>query len=248
MRFLGLMAVSVTVLLATASSAAARPDFRCDGVFKGKTYDEVVVPRGGACTLIDSRVTGDVKALKSAYFQATGTVVRGDIHGKEAQTIFIDTGSKVSSLTADRAIQVFIFNSTVIYDIQLERTREVVQVCGTTVRKGDIVVERSGPDKGVRVAERPGTDILIGDPLAEGCRGNLVKRGDVKITRNFTDLEFVIRGNTIKRGDLKVLKNNGPAPKFVESNIGGDGLVCRSSLPLTARNNTGWDYRRGQCA
>ena len=41
-----------------ASLAEARPDFKCNGVFKGKTYDDVIVPRGAACTLVDSTVTG----------------------------------------------------------------------------------------------------------------------------------------------------------------------------------------------
>jgi hypothetical protein len=250
MRFFGLAAVVATVLLATASSAAARPDFRCNGVFKGKTYDGVIVPRGGTCTLIDSTVRGNVRALKNAYFHATGTAVRGDVEGTEVQTIFIDTGSRVSgSVEADRAVQFFVFNSTVTEDIEPERTRQVVQICGNTVRKGNIEVRRSGPDKKVPPAERAGTDILIGDPLTAGCRGNVVKRGDIAVTRNFADVEFVIRGNTIRRGGLAVLANTGPVTKFVERNTGGDRLVCRgNSLPLTVTDNSGWDRRRGQCA
>ena len=95
MRVLGLTVAAAAAMLAIASPAAAR-DLKCDGVFKGKTYDNVTVPRGAACTLIDSTVRGDVRALKNAYFQATGTAVRGDVEGEQAQTIFIDVGSKVS--------------------------------------------------------------------------------------------------------------------------------------------------------
>jgi hypothetical protein len=248
MRVLGLMAVAVAALLAIASPAAAR-DLKCNGVFKGKAYDNVTVPRGAACTLIDSTVRGDVRALKNAYFQATGTTVRGDVEGEEAQTVFIDTGSRVSgSVEAVRTVQFFVFNSTVGEDIEPDRTREVVQICGNTVRKGNIEVLRSGPDKSDVPSERPGSDVLIGDPLTEGCRGNLVKRGDIKVSRTFTDIEFVIRGNTIKKGDLEVSRNTGPAPKLVQGNTGGDRLACKGNSALTASGNTGWDRKLGQCA
>jgi hypothetical protein len=249
MKFLGLIAV-VTALLAVVSPAAARPDFRCNGVFKGKSYDDVVVPRGGSCTLIDSTVDGDVRALRNAYFQGTGTVVRGDVEGEDAQTIFIDRGSRVSgSVEAERAAQFFVFNSTVMEDIEPNRTRQVVQICGNTVRRGNIEVRRSGPDKAVPLNQRPGTDILIGDPLTAGCRGNVVKRGDIVVSRNFADIEFVIRGNTVKRGNLEVLRNSGPVTRVVEGNIGGDRLACReNSLRLTVAGNTGWSRKLGQCA
>jgi hypothetical protein len=250
MKFLGLVAVSVTVLLGTASLAEARSDFRCNGVFKGKSYDDVVVPRGGTCTLIGATVAGDVRALRNAYFRTADTVVRGDVEGKDVQTIFIDTGSRVyGSVEAVGAAEFFVFNSTVMEDIEPERTRQVVQICGNTVRRGNIEVRRSGPDKSLAPNVRPGTDVLIGDPLAVGCRGNLVKRGDIKVSRNFTDVEFVIRGNTVRRGDLDVSGNTGPAPTFVEGNTGGGRLVCRkNSLRLTVAGNTGWDRVAGQCA
>jgi carbonic anhydrase/acetyltransferase-like protein (isoleucine patch superfamily) len=247
MKFLGLLAVCATVLSALASPAAARPDFRCDGSFKGKTYDEVIVPRGATCTLVDARVTGDVRVQRDAYLQVTGTKVRGDIEGNASQTIFVDSGSRISgSVEAVKARQFFVYNSTVGEDIEPEKTRETVQICGNTVRKGNIEVRRSGPD--VSLSQHPGTDILIGDPLADGCRGNVVKRGDVIVTRNFADIEFVIRGNSIKRGDLSVTKNTGPVPKIVNANTGGDRLVCRVNTAVAGTANNGWDRKSGQCA
>jgi hypothetical protein len=247
MKFLGLVAVCVTALLAIASPAAARAEFRCNGVFKGKAYGDVVVPRGAACTLVNSKVAGDVRALKGSYFQATKTAVRGDIEGLEAQTIFVEAGSSAASIEAVRTVQFFVFNSTVLEDIEPERTKEVVQICGNTVRRGNIEVRRSGPN-GTALGQHPGTDILVGDPLADGCRGNLVKRGDIKVIRNFTDIEFVIRGNTIRKGDLQVSKNTGPVQKIIDANVGGDRLSCRENSSPAVSGNTGWDRKLGQCA
>ena len=67
---------------------------------------------------------------------------------------------------------------------------------------------------------RSGTDVLIGDPLAVGCRGNVVKRGDIMVARNFTLVEFVLRGHTIKRGDLEVTNNTGPCRSSCRTTLG----------------------------
>jgi len=75
----------------------------------------------------------------------------------------------------------------------------------------------------------------------------VVKRGDIKVVRNFADIEFVLRGNTIKKGDLVVSQNTGPAPKLVQDNTGGDRFTCRKNSLLTARGNTGWDRMPRQC-
>ncbi|HZO59702.1 MAG TPA: hypothetical protein VFB51_08435 [Solirubrobacterales bacterium] len=248
MKFLGLVAVCVTALLALASNAMARPDFRCNGVFKGKTYDGVVVPRGASCTLVDAKVNGNVRVLRNAYFQSTGSIVHGDIEGKASQTIFIDTGSRISgSVESVDARQFFVFNSTVGEDIEPERTRETVQVCGNNVRRGNIEVLWSGPNGGA-LSEHPGTDILIGDPLTVGCRGNAVRRGDIRVFGNFANIEFVIRGNTVKRGSLEVARNTGPAPKIVAGNVGGDRLACRDNSAFAKEANKRWDRRSGQCS
>jgi hypothetical protein len=217
MRVVGLLAVAVAALLAIASPAAAR-DAKCDGVLKNKTYDDVTVQRGDACTL-------------------TNSTVRGDVEGNKSQTIFIDTGSRVSgSVEGEVVSQFFVYNSTIGEDIEPAGSDAVVQICGNTVRKGNIEVRRSG------------TDILVGDPLAVGCRGNLVKRGDIDLVRNFTDVEFIVRGNTVKKGDLNVSRNTGPAPKVVEGNTGGDRLNCRLNSLFSASQNKGWDRMLGQCA
>ena len=77
----------------------------------------------------------------------------------------------------------------------------------------------------------------------------MVKRGDIKVARNFTDIEFVIRGNLIKRGDLQVVRNTGPVPKLIEDNTGGERLLCRdNTAPLSTVENKSWEHKLGQCA
>jgi len=241
-RQLVLSATALAAVLAITSPAAAHSNrdgatVVCNGSATGLTINgDVSVPAGGACRLTDSTVRGDVKASNGAYFQASGTTIRGDVKGRRAQTLFIEGGSSVrGDLVGDRTSQVFVFGSGIWGRIDVQRADDKVNVCGNTVR-GDIVVEESG------------RDILIGDPLALDCPGNVVKRGDIEIEDNFVDVELVIRGNTISRGDLDVKRNDGPAGKFVQNNAGGGKLDCRSNdTPFTASANTGWNRIAGQC-
>jgi hypothetical protein len=231
----GLMRKSlvVTAVLATAlvaaSPAAAKKSFQCNGTYTDVSVKSVLVPANGACHLIDSTVKGKVTALEGSYFQATGTRVGGNVRGKGAQTIFVEAHSTVGgSVRADKAVQVFLFDSKVRHDIAVKGATDQVDICGMTVRKGNIDVRNSG------------TDILVGDPQAVDCAGNLVKKGNVRVRGNVTDVELVVRGNTI-RGNLRVTGNTGPSDKFVQGNTGGKKLVCTgNSEPIDCSGNTGW--------
>jgi hypothetical protein len=239
-RLLLLSGLILTGVLATASGAQAHDDaVECNGNATGLTIKgDLVVPWGASCQLIDSTVRGDIKVRGDGYFQATNTTVRGDVRGRKAQTIFLEHGSAVrGNVEADRVSQVFLFDSAVGDSIRISRADQKVNVCGMTVQE-DIEVERSG------------RDILIGDPLAVDCGGNLVKRGNILVEDNVTDVELVVRGNTIKRGgDLQVKRNSGSSDKFIQDNLGGDVLSCRGNeAPFTVSGNTGWNKKFGQCA
>ena len=224
------------VALAAMSTPASAATFHCNEDVTGGTFDNVVVPRDGSCTLIDSTVTGDVRVKRNAFFQATNTDIAGKVSADDAITLFIDTDTTVGrSVRADDTAQVFIFNATVGRGIDVDDAAEVVQICGTTVTKGDVEVRDSG------------IDILLGDPQAVDCAGNTVSDGDLEVRRNRAEVEFVVRGNTVA-DDLEVKGNRGPVEKFVEDNTGGDELECwGNEEPFTASGNTGWDEVEGQC-
>ena len=233
-----LLGVAIVAMLAGPSPALAEEEFECNGVYEDRVFENVTVPTNGACTLIDSTVVDDVEVLRGAYLQSTGTAIGGNVEGRKAQTVFLDTGTRVfGHVHGHGTIQVFIFFSTIVRSIEVENATDSVMVCGNKIARGGIEIERSG------------TDILVGDPLAEDCPGNVVKRGDVSLKRNFTDVEFVVRGNTIRNGSLTVYKNTGPVPKHVEDNTGGDTLRCLlNGSPFSENGNTGWDKLSGQCA
>lgn len=250
------MSMALIALLAAASPALANGDgwygdhdrdrghhrdndtFRCDGSFTGKNLRDVVVPAGKSCTLIDSRVRGDVEVRTDAYFQATNTDIREDVSARGALTVFIDTGSSVGDdILTYKTAQVYVFNSTIYGGIGVLRTTEVVNICGNTVKGEGIGVVRSS------------TDIIVGDPLALDCAGNTVTRGGVLLWDNFTEVELIARGNSILRGSMWVLGNDGPSDKFVEGNTGGRTLRCHgNAAPFVGAGNPGWDNYSGQCS
>jgi hypothetical protein len=229
--------VALASLFTIASPAAAR-SVTCDGVKHGKIITrDLTVPPGAACELVNSIVRGDVKVRAHGYFQATNTLIHGDVDGTRAQTLFIEDGSLVrGDVEGDRTAQVFVFGSKVRGEIEVRRATDKVNICGNTVRE-DIRVVRSG------------RDILVGDPRTSDCPGNnVVQRGDIRIENNITDVELVVRGNRINRGNLIVRQNRGPAAKVVQDNAGGNMLVCTGNDPLfTASGNTAWLTRSGQC-
>jgi hypothetical protein len=230
------LGMGLVASLAMAAPAAATT-FQCNEVVTGGSFDDVTVPRDGSCTLTDSTVSGKVKVKRGAYFQATGTDIARGVYADDALTVFIDTGSTVGrSVEVDDTAQVFVFNATIGRDIEVDDASQVVQICGTTVTKGDVEVTDSG------------IDILIGDPQAVDCAANTVSDGDVEVNHNRAEVEFVVRGNAIPNGDLEVNRNRGTAEKFVEDNTGGDELECwRNEAPFSASGNTGWAEKEGQC-
>ena len=203
----------------------------------GVTFtDDVVVPENGTCILSGGSIGGDVKVGKNAYFQATGTSITGDVEGKKALTLFIDTGTTVGGgVDSSGSFQVFVFGATLKDELEVSRSTDKVQVCGSDIT-GDVGVEDSG------------RDILFGDPIP-GCAGNTIRAGhSAKFEDNSTDVEFTIRGNTFEGGDLTVEGNRGTSDKFVQDNTGGGVLDCHgNATPFTGTPNS-FTTEEGQCA
>jgi hypothetical protein len=196
---------------------------------------DLTVPAGGVCRLVDAKVRGDITVRQGGYLQIRDTIVRGDVRGSNAKTIFLDDDSVVKgNVKSSGAVRVFLFNGTVNGRVAINRARLRANVCGMKVGKG-IQVRKSG------------LDILVGDPLADGCPGNRVKSGDIEVEDNVTDVELVVRGNRIAKGDLSVNRNAGPSQKFVEDNT-GNKLECNGNGNPFAASNTGWKKMTGQCA
>jgi hypothetical protein len=226
----------LTVLVAGPPSAAAAQDVECNGALTAVTVRNVTVPNGGTCTLRNSTVTGHVSASAASYFQAIHTRIAGDVKGTDAQTLFVDSGSTVrGGVRANRVAQVFLFSSRVRRNVKVDRATDQVYICGSTVERGSIRVIRSA------------RDIVIGDPQSGGCGGNSVRRGNMSVLWNTTDVQLVISGNRFPKGNLIVAGNTGPSQKIVQGNLGGRHIACQANAgQFRASKNRRW--KSGGCS
>ena len=144
-KLLAVAVVAVTGLLVAASTATAHShshphshsSFKCDDTYSGKTFEkDIVVPPNGTCILFGSRVRGNVKALKDSYFQASNSRISGSVKGEEAQTLFIENGTRVKGgIKGDATIQVYVFHSKVTNDIRVVEATDQVFICGIRPEK-----------------------------------------------------------------------------------------------------------------
>ena len=236
MKWLVVFSIAALSVLAATSTAGAAAAFTCNGTFTG-TYDKVVVADNGACTLVDSSVTGDVKVQKGAYFEADNTSIGGNVKGSGGLTIYTHNGSTIAgNVKADKTTQVFLYDGAVEGQVQAKSITGAgrVHLCGMTVGKNVQIEKASG-------------DILVGDPGA-GCGGNSIA-GDLKIINNVTDVELDVQGNAIGK-KLMVSKNTGLSDKWVVNNTGGQKLQCDNNAgPFVGSPNTGFAVvKAGQCS
>ena len=226
----------LVALVAGSPSAAAAPDAVCNGELTAVVVGNVTVPSGGSCTLRNSTVAGHVSASAGSYFQATRTRIAGDVTGTNAQTLYVDGGSTVrGSVRASRVAQVFLFASHVRKNVSVDHATDQVFICGSTVERGSIRVTRSA------------RNIVVGDPRSNDCGGNSVRRGNMSVRWNTTDVQLVISGNRFPKGNLIVAGNTGPSQKIVKGNSGGKRIACQANAGhFRASQNRRW--KSGGCS
>lgn len=217
-----------------AGTTAFAQDSVCMGGISG-THDNIVVPPGAACQVVNGDVRGNITALEDSILVVLSSTVGGNIEGEGAETV------QLGSNTVGGSIQISdgeVPNNDGAFDVFL---------CGNTLPVGNIhVKEMSG-------------SIMVGDPppgeafTTTLCRSNLVVKGSVKVEKNvaidfpgFPGTGFRIRGNSIGQS-VHVFKNDGSATKRVEGNTVGHFLKCKkNSLPFVGGPNSA-AKAQGQC-
>jgi hypothetical protein len=85
-RALLVMLIALTAGLMAAPSAPAA-DTTCAGTLPPGVYDNLVVPKGGGCTLSDSLVRGNVKVRKGGVFLSLNNEIVGNVQGEKDSVI-----------------------------------------------------------------------------------------------------------------------------------------------------------------
>ena len=178
-----------------------------------------------------------MKVKRNGYFEAHDTSVADNVRGKRAQTIYMVDSNVGGDVKAKKTAQVLLFSMTIDGDVKIKRATDKVNVCGVRIVDGDLKVVRSG------------TDLLIGDPQAVECPGNLIENGDVEISDNWTDVELVVRGNSVPRGDLTVEGERRSLGQVRPGQHGWPDARCKhNEAPFIGTPNSGFNRYKGQCS
>jgi hypothetical protein len=207
-------------------------DFICVGIFTG-VFDDVLVPAGTFCWLMNAVVNGNIKALENSALVVQRSQVHGNIHGDKADAVQL-TNNRVGG-------SIHITQGGVGAFLLFE-----VLICDTHLPAGNIQVEKMRGSFGIGlVPTRPDVIAFCGG----GPQGNRLDKGNVKVEDNFVLARVQgmdIRQNIIRQ-NLQVFKNVGPGPKFVQGNTAGESVQCKENAPLFVGGPNAAQTREGQC-
>ena len=90
--FIVSLSVIVSVGIMTPSLASER---RCRGTIGAVAVESLRVPRGATCTLVGTRVRGNIDVSPTATLQASGVRVRGNVQSERATLVGIEGSSTI---------------------------------------------------------------------------------------------------------------------------------------------------------
>lgn len=204
--------------------------YECVGNVTG-TFDNIVVPPDAFCTLSNSTVNGDIRALDRSRLFMINMSIAGDIEGNRAENVQLVAINDARNLVGG--------------SIRIRDGGEGAFICGTDLSNGSIEVERMtgfGDQNGF---------VHIGGSICEGGYGggNTLPNGDIRVHDNThpeNGIGLQITGNSVG-GDLRVTNSQGPGEKLVQNNLVGGTLACsENEAPFLGGPNVA-GAAEGQC-
>ena len=202
MKRLSILSVLILVTLLATPSDARADDTICRGLLIG-TFDNVVVPPGATCFLLNSVVNGNVKALEDSTLFSSSNRIRGNIEGDKPEDVTA-TGDVIGGNIQFKEVTPFpgnFFFVTVINsiltdgNIEIEKnTSAVVELVGNRVNKGNIKVEENFTTGEFRI---------VGNRVAQ----------NLQVFKNRGPAAKTVQSNTVGQ-DLQCFEND---PAFVGS-------------------------------
>jgi hypothetical protein len=200
-------------------------DFMCVGVFVAGVFDDVLVPPGALCIILNSVVKGNIKALQDALLAVNNTQVGGSIYGDKADAVQLN-------------------NNLVLGNIEIAEGGPHIQfseatVCGTTLPNGNIKVIKVNGTVALSPAFFCGAVNVV-------TKGNVIVEDNLINPFGFFVKQLDVRNNSVAQ-NLQVFKNVGTNPKTVQNNNAGESIQCtENSPPFVGGPNTA-PKKEGQC-
>ena len=229
------MVLAAGLLAVVLAKPAWADDHTCVGQATG-TFDNVVVPSGARCTLSNSTVKGNVKALEnSGLVINNGSKIGGNVEGDKADLVQIRDGTTVHGNVLIK-----------------EGGPALVPPAGALLCSGggpltpcEVALVNSTIEGGNTQVEQMTGDVAIGDNIFQGT---VIGKGNLKAEQNFIPPGnlFQIELNVVAQ-NLQVFKNTGPGFKQVVNNTVGQELQCFENDPTFVGGPNTEEKAQGQC-
>ena len=242
----------VGVLLAGAPPAAAEST-ECTGVLTG-THDNVVVPTGAHCEMVDATVTGNVLVEPGASLRATSSEISGNVEGVDSAWVCLQFGSELGgnlSVTGGN------IGTTSGFDIGVEVGGNVfvtenagltfvdaAEVGGNlevTENTGTLEIEHNTIGGNVSIAENSVPAAYTGGPATPAPGGCGVPTSFILGAGGMS-----VFNNDASGSNMEVLDNVGPGNKQVVLNT-VDHLACFGNSPPFLGGPNAANQAEGQC-
>lgn len=254
---------------------AAVPSFQqgpsdqpCVGVLPPGTYQNVFVPAGATCTLNNSVLTGNLRALEGSRLNASFNTIAGNVEGLRAARLDLRFGTvggnveiKEGAGDPTTSLDYLVFMVTLdegnVHAIKNSGGHVFVDL--NLLRRGNINVEDNSNlvrldvfnnrlDAGnVHAVKNSGDSLFV--------QSNLLRRGNIKVEDNSNVTRLQVFSNTLNDptlgtgGNLQVFKNTGTSNKFVQANTVRQNVQCKENTPpfFGTPNTTIEGKLEGQC-
>jgi hypothetical protein len=113
----------------TVATPAFADERACRGTVRAVTLDDVRVPKGASCTLVGTRVKGNIKVERNATLVARKVNVGGNVQGEGARAVSVVGGSTVrGSVQVKQGGAATVTSSRINGDIQFDANRRYLRV------------------------------------------------------------------------------------------------------------------------
>jgi hypothetical protein len=274
-------AVAVLALLTVACNDATRPtgpthqrhaggpslnsstDAECVGALPPGTYQNVTVPEGETCTISNSIVTGNIKALAGSQLHAQDNTVAGSIQADKAVTVAIIGGSVGGGIgifdsTGEPSFveDVNIRFVTVMQDIQLVKNTGRITIFSNFLPNGNITVADNAVQLQLNITSNVvaggnievlkntgGSIFMFGNVLPTDPDGS--GTGNIKIEEN--NASFLFFSNNGRAQNIQIFKNTGGS-KQIFFNSASESIQCKENTPPFQAFGNAAPKMEGQCA
>jgi hypothetical protein len=249
-----LLLTLATALTLTVAPAPAAAPTECDGALTGGPFDNVEVPSGAHCEMVDAVVTGNVLVRADASLRASASQISGNVIGQNSAWVCLQFAS---SLGGDFLVKGGALHTTTGFDIGVVvgGHARVTDNAGLTFidaanvggnvdvssNTGTLEIEFNTIGGNVTLANNVVPPVYTGGPAQPGDGGCGVPTSFILQVGGMSNIN-----NTLPTSNMHVISNSGTGDKTVVGNT-VKNIICLNNDPLFVGGPNTAQHAVGQC-